>query len=372
MQAMRVAPERQRPRPAGPGGASARAARRRRPGRQEGRGAKAEPAPDPPAGRGRGCRRCRPPGTPDGAGRRRATSGSRCARPSRARTRPAGRSPSRGTGWVAAQDPSPGAPARRRPSARARAAPGPAHGAALMQLEAAARRTRRRHGGRRPPTSTCAAWPPTRAAYGPATSFFALAGRATDGRRHVAEALARGAAVVVARDARSTHRARSRVRCGEPRRLLAHVAARLAGDPSAALTLVGVTGTNGKTTTTYLLEGIWRAAGARPGVIGTIAYRFGDEQPAGAVHHAGGARAAGAARRDARRPGVTHVAIEVSSHALAQQRADGLRFDAAAFTQPHARPPRLPRRRGGVLRRQGAALPRAAARVAASPARPRW
>src|SRR4029453_9541478 len=68
------------------------------------------------------------------------------------------------------------------------------------------------------------------------------------------------------------------VRCGEPRRLLAHAAARLAGDPSGSPTVVGVTGTNGKTTTTYLLEGIWRAAGARTGVIGTIAYHFGDEQ----------------------------------------------------------------------------------------------
>src|SRR4029450_718182 len=104
----------------------------------------------------------------------------------------------------------------------------------------------------------------------------------------------------------------------------------LAGDPSAWLTLVGVTGTNGKTTTTYLLEGIWRAAGARTGVIGTIAYRFGDE-PRPAPFTTPEAPELQAMLAEMRAAEVTHVAIEVSSHALAQHRADGLPFDAAAF-----------------------------------------
>ena len=102
-------------------------------------------------------------------------------------------------------------------------------------------------------------------------------GHVDDGRRHVADALARGAVVVVSDDDVEAPGA-VRVRCADPRRLLARLAARLAGDPSAALTLVGITGTNGKTTTTYLLEGIWRAAGARTGVIGTISYRVGDDE----------------------------------------------------------------------------------------------
>jgi UDP-N-acetylmuramoyl-L-alanyl-D-glutamate--2,6-diaminopimelate ligase len=161
-------------------------------------------------------------------------------------------------------------------------------------------------------------------------AFFALAGRATDGRRHVAEALARGAAVVVADGALEAPGV-VRVRCPEPRRLLGYVAARLAGDPSAALTLVGVTGTNGKTTTTYLLEGIWHAAGGRPGVIGTITYRFaGENRPAPFTTPE--APELQAMLAEMRAAGVTHVAIEVSSHALAQHRADGLRFDAAAFS----------------------------------------
>jgi UDP-N-acetylmuramoyl-L-alanyl-D-glutamate--2,6-diaminopimelate ligase len=164
-------------------------------------------------------------------------------------------------------------------------------------------------------------------------AFFALAGRATDGWRHVAEALARGAVVVVAghADAALQTPGAVGVRCPEPRRLLAHVAARLAGDPSAGLTLVGVTGTNGKTTTTYVLEGIWNAAGAPTGVVGTIAYRFaGEHRPAPFTTPE--APELQGVLADMRTAGVTHVAIEVSSHALAQHRADGLRFDAAAFT----------------------------------------
>src|SRR5262249_42250735 len=90
-------------------------------------------------------------------------------------------------------------------------------------------------------------------AVAPGDLFFALAGQRTDGRRHVAEAIARGACAVVAEgDVQAPGAALVRTRVA--RRLLGHMAARLAGDPTAQLTLVGVTGTNGKTTTTYLLE----------------------------------------------------------------------------------------------------------------------
>src|SRR5262249_2218288 len=144
----------------------------------------------------------------------------------------------------------------------------------------------------------------------PGDVFFALAGQATDGRRHAAEALARGAGVVIA-DGEVEAPGAPRVRCREPRRLLGPMAARLAGDPSAGLTLVGITGTNGKTTTTYLLEGIWRAAGGRPGVIGTIAYRFaGASRPAPFTTPE--APQLHAILTHLRRAGVTHVAIEGS------------------------------------------------------------
>ena len=164
----------------------------------------------------------------------------------------------------------------------------------------------------------------------PGDVFFALPGTRTDGRQHVAEAIARGARAVVTAgevDAPGV----SVVRTETPARLLGLAAARLAGDPSGSLTLVGVTGTNGKTTTTYLLEAIWRQAGLSPGVLGTIAYRFaGTNRPAPLTTP--DALALQTLLAEMRAAGATHVVMEVSSHALAQERVAGCRFDAAVFT----------------------------------------
>src|SRR5438094_4812030 len=164
----------------------------------------------------------------------------------------------------------------------------------------------------------------------PGDVFFALPGVHTDGRRHIAEALGRGARAVITTGEVDAGGA-SVVRVDAPDRLLGRAAARVAGDPSAALTLVGVTGTNGKTTATYLLEAIWRAAGWRPGVVGTISYRFdGASQPAPLTTP--DPIALQALLAEMRAAGTTHVALEVSSHALAQERVTGCRFDAAVFT----------------------------------------
>src|SRR5438105_92215 len=164
----------------------------------------------------------------------------------------------------------------------------------------------------------------------PGDVFFALAERAADRARHASEAVARGARAIVA--AADVDAAGARViRTAAARRLAGHAAARLAGEPSAAMTVVGVTGTNGKTTTTYLLEAIWRAAGVVPGVLGTIAYRLdGTARPAPLTTPDGPTLQALLA--EARAAGVTHVAMEVSSHALTQDRVAGCRFDAAIFT----------------------------------------
>lgn len=164
----------------------------------------------------------------------------------------------------------------------------------------------------------------------PGDVFFALPGRATDGSAHAAEAVARGARAVVASRAIRVPGA-TVVSTPAARRLAGLTAARLAGDPSADLTLVGVTGTNGKTTSTYILESIWRAAGARPGVLGTVNYRC-----AGMTWSAPlttpDAPALQALLGAMRTAGTTHVAMEVSSHALASERVAGARFDAAVFT----------------------------------------
>jgi UDP-N-acetylmuramoyl-L-alanyl-D-glutamate--2,6-diaminopimelate ligase len=164
----------------------------------------------------------------------------------------------------------------------------------------------------------------------PGDVFFALEGRQTDGRRHVADAIARGARAIVAQGAVDVAGA-TLLDARNPRAVLARVAARLAGDPSAHMTVVGVTGTNGKTTTTHLLEGIWRAAGHATGVLGTIAYRFGgDSRPAPlTTPEAPEIQRLLAEMRDA---GVTHAVMEASSIAIAQERTTALHFDAAVFT----------------------------------------
>ena len=165
----------------------------------------------------------------------------------------------------------------------------------------------------------------------PGDLFVALPGTRTDGGRFVADACRRGAVAVAGARTLIVPRDVPFVVTAEPARFLARVAARFHGDPAAGLTIVGVTGTNGKTTVTYLLEAIWQAGGARPGVLGTISYRF-----------AGVAEAAPLTTPPAleifarlaamRAAGATHIAMEVSSHALAQDRADGIPWDAAIFT----------------------------------------
>ncbi|HWP67127.1 MAG TPA: UDP-N-acetylmuramoyl-L-alanyl-D-glutamate--2,6-diaminopimelate ligase [Candidatus Limnocylindria bacterium] len=163
----------------------------------------------------------------------------------------------------------------------------------------------------------------------PGDLFVALPGTTTHGVRFAADAVARGAVAVAASEPVALDV--PVLRTAEPARLLGHVASRLAGDPSHALCIAGVTGTNGKTTTTHLLEGIWRAAGREPGVIGTIAYRYaGRARPA--PHTTPTAPVLHRLLADMRAAGTTHVAMELSSHALAQERVAGLQLDAALFT----------------------------------------
>ena len=160
--------------------------------------------------------------------------------------------------------------------------------------------------------------------------FVALPGTRTDGVRYVAEACARGA-VAIAADRLATPAGVTWVETSAPARLLARVAARLHGDPTRDLTMVGITGTNGKTTVSYVLEAIWRAAGLRPGVLGTISYRFGGEAvPAPLTTPAAPELFARLATMRAR--GGTHVAMQLSSQALGQDRVDGIAWDAAVFT----------------------------------------
>jgi len=161
----------------------------------------------------------------------------------------------------------------------------------------------------------------------PGDAFFALRGGRADGADFAAQAIARGAAAVVAGGAGGE----GVVRVADARRALAVASHRFHGDPTSKLRVAAITGTAGKTTTSFLLESMLRAAGHTTGLVGTVVYRFaGQERPAPLTTPP----STDLARMmdEMVRAGVDHVAMEVTSHALAQHRATGCRFAAAAFT----------------------------------------
>ena len=160
--------------------------------------------------------------------------------------------------------------------------------------------------------------------------FFALAGQKQDGARFVRDAVAAGAVAVVASPGVDVAGA-ARIEAPEPRLALAQAANAFHAHPSRAMKVVAVTGTNGKTTTTWMLESIFRAAGWSAGVMGTTGVRFaGMARPSAfTTPEAPELQALLAEMRDA---GVRGVAMEVSSHALAQYRSWGVEPDVAIFT----------------------------------------
>jgi len=184
--------------------------------------------------------------------------------------------------------------------------------------------------GSLPPTVTGLAYDSRKVQ--PGDLFVAVPGLKQDGRRFVGEAVARGATAVVLEGADVlAGTSTGRVVVGSSREALARLADAYFGHPSRAMTVVGITGTNGKTTTSLLVDALWRHEGRTTGVIGTIEYRIGAEaRPAGQTTPEAvelhGLMAEMVTRR------VTAVAMEVSSHALALHRADGVEFDVAVFT----------------------------------------
>jgi UDP-N-acetylmuramoyl-L-alanyl-D-glutamate--2,6-diaminopimelate ligase len=162
--------------------------------------------------------------------------------------------------------------------------------------------------------------------------FVAVAGFKQDGRRFIPDALARGAGLVVLDgDDPLAGAATPRVLVPSAREALARLAGAYWGHPSRALTLVGITGTNGKTTTSFLVEALLRAAGHRTGLIGTIQYRVGDEAVDASQTTPEALELQGLLAR-MRDGGITAAAMEVSSHALALARVAGTEFDVAVFT----------------------------------------
>lgn len=162
--------------------------------------------------------------------------------------------------------------------------------------------------------------------------FAALPGARTHGIAFLSEAVQRGAvAVLTDRAGAASVTGLPTLVVDDPRRHLGPIAARVYGDPARDLMILGVTGTNGKTTVTYLLEGGLRAAGLSTGVIGTTGIRVGDLQVPSArtTPEATDLQAVFGVMREA---GVTAVAMEVSSHALALGRVDAVPFACGLFT----------------------------------------
>jgi len=166
----------------------------------------------------------------------------------------------------------------------------------------------------------------------PGSLFAAIPGALTDGHRFVDQALAAGAiAVVVERDpGLPVPAGTTTLVVPDARRALARLAAAFHGEPSRTLRVAGVTGTNGKTTVTYLLEAILGRAGESVGVIGTTGVRLsGRSRPSGHTTPDGPElQQTFAQMRDA---GVDSAVIEISSHALAQGRAVGTHLDVAGY-----------------------------------------
>lgn len=158
--------------------------------------------------------------------------------------------------------------------------------------------------------------------------FVAIAGHAADGHDYVDQALQRGAVAVVSQ--KEITGKTINIRVAGTRQALADIAACFYDYPSQSLAVIGITGTNGKTTTTYLVESILQQAGYRVGVIGTINYRYAGKIFANPVTTP---ESLDLQRilADMRQAGVSHVVMEVSSHAIELYRIRNCWLDAAVF-----------------------------------------
>lgn len=164
--------------------------------------------------------------------------------------------------------------------------------------------------------------------------FVAVKGWRADGHRFIKEAIDRGAkAVVFQEQALRLPQSRrvSFIQVADTRKALAKLASDFCGTPSARMKVVGITGTNGKTTTSYLIEAILKEAGFMPAVIGTVNYRFKDKVVP-SKNTTPGPVELQSILSGMLKAGVNYVVMEVSSHALHQARTEGIRFHSAVFT----------------------------------------
>jgi UDP-N-acetylmuramoyl-L-alanyl-D-glutamate--2,6-diaminopimelate ligase len=165
----------------------------------------------------------------------------------------------------------------------------------------------------------------------PGSLFVALKGQRADGAAFAQEAINRGAVAIVSETAAAGDVSVPWVTVRNGRLALALLADAFYRNPSGELAVVGITGTNGKTTTAYLVSALFESAGVKAGLLSTVTYRIADEERE-ASRTTPEASDLQAMLREMVERGCRACAMEVSSHALSLHRVDGMRFSAAVFT----------------------------------------
>ncbi|MFA5145504.1 MAG: UDP-N-acetylmuramoyl-L-alanyl-D-glutamate--2,6-diaminopimelate ligase [Candidatus Omnitrophota bacterium] len=164
--------------------------------------------------------------------------------------------------------------------------------------------------------------------------FVAVKGSKEDGNRYIQEAISRGAKAIVIQvpgPKPKIPEGVSVIEVKDARKALAKLAAEFYGHPSAKIKVIGITGTNGKTTVSYLLEALLKKAGFSPAVIGTVNYRF-KNRITPSKNTTPGPIELESMLAGMLKEGSTHTVMEVSSHALDQDRVEGINFHSAIFT----------------------------------------
>lgn len=164
----------------------------------------------------------------------------------------------------------------------------------------------------------------------PGMLFVAVQGERVDGHRFLPQVLQAGAAALVVQQPQAPGHVPV-IRVKDSRMILGLLGSRFYGDPSSRLRMVGVTGTNGKTTVTYLTKAVLESAGRKVGLIGTVAYQIGEDLIP-AAHTTPGALELQALLGRMVSAGMDAAVMEVSSHALALDRTVGCEYDVAIFT----------------------------------------
>lgn len=165
----------------------------------------------------------------------------------------------------------------------------------------------------------------------PGYAFVCIEGYQTDGHAYVKAAIDKGAAAIVAQKGVEVPEGIPLVLVRDSRKALALMGAAFAGYPARKLNMVGVTGTNGKTTTAFLVEEIFKEAGCKTGLIGTIMNKIGDKVLP-VTNTTPESLDLQLLLKEMVENAVSHIVMEVSSHALELDRVAGVEFDTAVFT----------------------------------------